>query len=223
MALFNPNKITLYSSRICPFAQRAIIAMTEARIDYEDVFVDLFNKPNWYSQIHPQGLVPAVRMPGGKVLTESQFIVYYAADINEKLYPKSHVERYDTRQIMDYIDKKVMPNYFKIMIGPVEEVKSVREDMQIRIKELNERLLEINPKGVFFYGNSLSIADIYLLPLIQRYYLGVRKHKLPELDETGLERFVRWKKTTFELSSFKKSYDSEDDIWTALSNLKKRL
>ncbi|OMJ12384.1 Pyrimidodiazepine synthase, partial [Smittium culicis] len=101
MAQFNPDKPTLYSSRICPFAQRAVIAMTEAGIDYEDVFVDLFNKPDWYSQIHPQGLVPAVRLPGGKALTESQFIVYYAADINEKLYPKTPVERYDTRQLMD--------------------------------------------------------------------------------------------------------------------------
>ncbi|OMJ16798.1 Glutathione S-transferase omega-1 [Smittium culicis] len=223
MAQFNPDKPTLYSSRICPFAQRAVIAMTEAGIDYEDVFVDLFNKPDWYSQIHPQGLVPAVRLPGGKALTESQFIVYYAADINEKLYPKTPVERYDTRQLMDYIDKKVMPNYYKIMIGPVEDVVAVREDMQIRIRELNEKLLEINPDGIYVHGDSLTIADIYLLPLIQRYYLGVRKHCLPALDETGLERFIKWKKTLFELASFKKSFDSEDDIWTALSNLKKRL
>ncbi|OMJ10083.1 Glutathione S-transferase omega-1 [Smittium culicis] len=223
MAQFNPDKPTLYSSRICPFAQRAVIAMSEAGIDYEDVFVDLFDKPDWYSQIHPQGLVPAVRLPGGKALTESQFIVYYAADNNEKLYPKTPVERYDTRQLMDYIDKKVMPNYYKIMIGPVEDVVAVREDMQSRIRELNEKLLEINPDGIYVHGDSLTIADIYLLPLIQRYYLGVRKHSLPALDETGLERFVKWKKTLFELPSFKKSFDSEDDIWTALSNLKKRL
>ncbi|OMJ12776.1 hypothetical protein AYI69_g9270 [Smittium culicis] len=168
-------------------------------------------------------LAPAVRLPGGKALTESQFIVYYAADINERLYPKTPVERYDTRQLLDYIDKKVMPNYYKIMIGPVEDVVPVREDMQIRIRELNEKLLEINPDGIYVHGDTLAIADIYLLPLIQRYYLGVRKHSLPALDETGLEIFIKWITPLFELPSFKKSFDSKDDIWNAFSNLKKKL
>ncbi|OMJ12018.1 hypothetical protein AYI69_g9602 [Smittium culicis] len=95
--------------------------------------------------------------------------------------------------------------------------------MQTRIRELNEKLLETNLYGIYLHGDSLTIADIYLPPLIQRYYLGVRKHCLPALDETGLERFIKWKKTIFELPSFKKSFDSEDDIWTALSNLKKIL
>lgn len=42
----------------------------QAPLDFEAVHVDLSNKPRWYSQVNPRGLVPAVTY-GGKTLLES--------------------------------------------------------------------------------------------------------------------------------------------------------
>lgn len=41
------DKITLYNATICPFAQRAVIALKETGVDYETVDIDLLNKPEW--------------------------------------------------------------------------------------------------------------------------------------------------------------------------------
>jgi glutathione S-transferase len=40
-------KLTFYTSIICPYAQRAAIALQEVGADYEKVEIDLANKPDW--------------------------------------------------------------------------------------------------------------------------------------------------------------------------------
>lgn len=41
------DKIVLYTAKICPYAQRAAIALREAGVEYESVEIDLTNKPSW--------------------------------------------------------------------------------------------------------------------------------------------------------------------------------
>lgn len=47
-------KIILYTSRLCPWAHRAHIALKESGLDYEEVSIDL-NVPRepWYLEINP--------------------------------------------------------------------------------------------------------------------------------------------------------------------------
>lgn len=42
------DKITFYNAVICPYAQRAAIALREAGANFETVDIDLTNKPAWY-------------------------------------------------------------------------------------------------------------------------------------------------------------------------------
>lgn len=42
------DKITFYNAIICPYAQRAAIALKEVGAEYETVNIDLTNKPEWY-------------------------------------------------------------------------------------------------------------------------------------------------------------------------------
>lgn len=46
------DKITFYNAVICPFAQRAAIALKEVGAEYETVDIDLTNKPTWYVVIY---------------------------------------------------------------------------------------------------------------------------------------------------------------------------
>ena len=41
------DKITLYSAVVCPYAQRAAVALKEVGVEYETVNIDLNNKPEW--------------------------------------------------------------------------------------------------------------------------------------------------------------------------------
>jgi glutathione S-transferase len=49
MAIDPPKPIKLYSNKSCPWAQRSRIALLEAGVKYEEVEIDLQNKPEWYT------------------------------------------------------------------------------------------------------------------------------------------------------------------------------
>jgi len=52
MSIEPPKPIKLYSNKSCPWAQRSRIALLEAGVKYEEIEIDLTNKPEWYSKIN---------------------------------------------------------------------------------------------------------------------------------------------------------------------------
>ena len=56
------NKLTLISHRLCPYVQRAVIALTEKSTPFERVDVDLANKPDWFKAISPLGKTPVLKV-----------------------------------------------------------------------------------------------------------------------------------------------------------------
>ena len=51
-------KLTLISHHLCPYVQRAAIALGEKGVPFERVVIDLDNKPEWFLEISPLGKVP---------------------------------------------------------------------------------------------------------------------------------------------------------------------
>ncbi|TKA63127.1 hypothetical protein B0A49_09131, partial [Cryomyces minteri] len=49
-----PPKITLYTNHLCPYAQRAHIALKELDLPYEEVIIDLDRpREQWYLDLNP--------------------------------------------------------------------------------------------------------------------------------------------------------------------------
>ena len=44
-------KLTLISHKLCPYVQRAVIALTEKGVPFERIDIDLANKPDWFLRI----------------------------------------------------------------------------------------------------------------------------------------------------------------------------
>jgi glutathione S-transferase len=53
-------KIKLISFDLCPYVQRAAIAMRELEIPYEIEYINIMNKPAWFLAISPRGKVPVL-------------------------------------------------------------------------------------------------------------------------------------------------------------------
>ena len=73
-------KLTLISHKLCPYVQRAVIALNEKGVPFERVDIDLANKPDWFLKLSPLGKVPVliVRGDAGEVpLFESNVICEY--------------------------------------------------------------------------------------------------------------------------------------------------
>src|SRR5437660_1085994 len=56
--------LKLISHKLCPYVQRAVIALTEKGVGFERVDIDLANKPDWFLAISPLGKTPVLVVGG---------------------------------------------------------------------------------------------------------------------------------------------------------------
>ncbi len=82
-----PARLTLVSHALCPYVQRAAIALAEKGVDFERIDIDLAHKPDWFLAVSPLGKTPVllVRRDDGTVpVFESAVICEY---LDEALPP----------------------------------------------------------------------------------------------------------------------------------------
>jgi glutathione S-transferase len=98
--------ITLYDADRCPYCARVRIVLAEKGVEYEDVQIDLGNRPDWIYEKNPLGKVPVLE-EDTFVLPESEMIMEYLeerypepallpADAAERALVRLQVYRFDT-------------------------------------------------------------------------------------------------------------------------------
>ena len=70
------RQFTLVSIPLCPYVQRAAIVLHEKEIAFERRYIDLANKPVWFTTMSPLGKVPLL-LVGQEPVFESGVIVEY--------------------------------------------------------------------------------------------------------------------------------------------------
>ena len=53
-------RLKLISHKLCPYVQRAVIALSEKGVAFERIDIDLANKPDWFLAISPLGKTPVL-------------------------------------------------------------------------------------------------------------------------------------------------------------------
>ena len=76
--------LTLVSFDLCPYVQRAAIALAEKGVPFERLDVDLSAKPAWFLALSPLGKTPVLSVDG-EALFESAVICDY---LDETLLPQ---------------------------------------------------------------------------------------------------------------------------------------
>ena len=66
--------LKLISHKLCPYVQRAVIALNEKGVAFERIDIDLANKPDWFLKISPLGKTP-VLLVGDTAIFESAVIL----------------------------------------------------------------------------------------------------------------------------------------------------
>ncbi|WP_146592419.1 glutathione S-transferase family protein [Puniceibacterium confluentis] len=86
-------KLTLISHTLCPYVQRAAIALAEKGVAFDRLYIDLANKPDWFLRISPLGKTP-VLIAGDTAIFESTAILEYLEDTQPNpLHPADPLER----------------------------------------------------------------------------------------------------------------------------------
>ena len=91
------GKLILVSHHLCPYVQRAAISLTEKRVPFERVTIDLADKPDWFKAISPLGKVPLliVQSNGAEtVIFESAVILEFLEETQgNPLHPADAYDR----------------------------------------------------------------------------------------------------------------------------------
>lgn len=94
--------LRLVSHHLCPYVQRAAIALAEKGVAFERIDVDLAAKPDWFRTLSPLGKTPVLKV-GERAIFESAVILEYLEETEANpLHPGDPLRRAEHRGLIEY-------------------------------------------------------------------------------------------------------------------------
>jgi glutathione S-transferase len=194
--------LTLVSHKLCPYAQRAAIALAEKGVPFERKDIDLANKPDWFLKISPLGKVP-VLLDGDRPIFESAVILEYLEDSQPKpLHPKDPLRRAQHRAWIEF-GSSILADLW------IAETSPDRGEVQRSIKSVREKFvrLEGEIRGPWFEGADFSLVDAVFAPVFRYFDLidGLLDHGI----FTELPKVQAWRGALMQRPSVKLAVSPE--------------
>ncbi len=190
---------------------RVRIAFELKGLSYEYVPVDLregAHKRANYLALNPQGLVPALDLADGNIISQSPAIIEFLEEtyLENPLLPNGGVERAKVRALASIVGCDIHPlNNLRIMKYLKNDLEQPQAKVDAWIKRwivdgfqaLEAILKQDNSRGDFCHGGKPGLAECYLLPQIysaQRFNVDMSTFKILTKIEQAclkLEAFER--------------------------------
>ena len=162
--------LKLISHKLCPYVQRAVIALTEKGVPFERIDIDLANKPDWFLKISPLGKVPVLLVEtadGEAALFESNVICEYIEDTQggAKLHPQDPLQRAQHRAWMEFGSTILSELWGLETTGDPAVFETKRKAVAAKFAQV-EKTLGV---GSFFVATDFSLVDAVFAPIF-RYF-----------------------------------------------------
>jgi glutathione S-transferase len=163
-------KLTLISHKLCPYVQRAVIALNEKGVPFARIDIDLANKPEWFLKISPLGKVPVLLVEtaeGEAALFESNVICEYIEETQggPKLHPQDPLERAQHRAWMEFGSTILSELWGLETTGDPAVFETKRKAVAAKFVQVEKTL----GAGPFFAGRDFSLVDAVFAPIF-RYF-----------------------------------------------------
>jgi glutathione S-transferase len=163
-------KLTLISHDLCPYVQRAVIALAEKAVPFDRVTIDLTSKPDWFVAISPLGKVPLLQV-GDAVIFESAVILEYLEETQPKpLYPADPLARARHRAMIE-LGSAVLSDIWGL------EVAATREAALAKVAALAQKFARLERdlgSGPWFAGEQFGLVDAAFAPVFRYFDLFER-------------------------------------------------
>ncbi|WP_298274180.1 glutathione S-transferase family protein [uncultured Bradyrhizobium sp.] len=163
--------LKLISHKLCPYVQRAVIALHEKGVRFERIDIDLANKPDWFLKISPLGKVPVLVVTGddGKevALFESNVICEYIEETQAgtRLHPQDALVRAEHRAWMEFGSAILGDLWGLETAADAATFDSKRQAVTAKFARVETAL----GNGPFFAGERFSLVDAVFAPIF-RYF-----------------------------------------------------
>lgn len=157
--------LRLISHKLCPYVQRAVIALTEKGAPFERIDIDLANKPAWFLAISPLGKTPVLQV-GDTAIFESAVILEYLEETRAKpLHPADPLARAEHRGWIEF-GSAVLNDIAGFYAAPDEAAfKAKAAQLEQKFARLEARVAA----APWFDGENFSLVDAVFGPVF-RYF-----------------------------------------------------
>nr|XP_040034422.1 glutathione S-transferase omega-1-like [Gasterosteus aculeatus aculeatus] len=206
--------IRLYSMRFCPFAQRTRLVLSAKGIKHEVINIHLKDKPDWFLEKNPLGLVPVLETSAGEVIMESPITCDYLDEVypERKLLPSSPFGKAQQKMMLEHFSK-VIPYFYKIPMlkKKGEDVSGLEAELKEKFSKLDKDL--VNKKTKFFGGDSITMIDYMMWPWFER----LESYEL-EYCLDGTPELKKWTERMLEDMAVKATMHSQDTFKAFLAS-----
>ncbi len=162
--------LTLVSHHLCPYVQRAAIALAEKQVSFARVWIDLSARPEWFVKISPLGKVPVLSVKNAKgsetSIFESAVILEYLEETTASpLHPADPLERARHRGWIE-VGSQVL-NAIGRFYSTTDEATFEKEGAGLAA--MFARIEAELSDGPFFGGKRFSLVDAVFAPVF-RYF-----------------------------------------------------
>jgi glutathione S-transferase len=213
------TELTLISHELCPFVQRAAIALEEKGVTFQRINVDLANKPDWFLAISPLGKVPLLKV-GDSVIFESAAILEYLEETQPSpLHPADPLKRADHRAWIEF-GSTILMDIWNFYMAAEESV------FQAKLKSLTEKFERLELRlgdGPYFDGARFSLVDAVFGPVFRYFDTFDRIADFGIL--AGKPRINAWRRALTERPSIARGVagDYAERLWAFLRQRHSRL
>src|SRR5919201_1122745 len=162
--------LKLISHKLCPYVQRAVIALKEKGVPFERIDIDLANKPDWFLKLSPLGKVPVLVVTTDKgevALFESNVICEYIEETQAgaKLHPADPLKRAEHRAWMEFGSAILGDLWGLETTTDPATFESKRQALVAKFARVDAAL----GAGPYFAGGAFSLVDAVFAPIF-RYF-----------------------------------------------------
>ncbi|KAG8990850.1 hypothetical protein FRB94_013035 [Tulasnella sp. JGI-2019a] len=162
--------IEMFGANFCPFVQRVWVTLEHKKIPYKYFECDPYKKPKELLDLNPKGLVPALKLPGGRSLGESTYLeeAFSPPNADQALHPSllpslsDPYARAKARLEADHVNRSIVPGFYRYLQaqGAEKQIEHGKEFMD-ELKKFTEKM---HPEGPFFGGKELGWVDVMVGP-----------------------------------------------------------
>src|SRR5258708_36130599 len=95
-------RIKLISHKLCPYVQRAVIALTEKGTAFERIDIDRAHKPDWFLAISPLGKTPVLQVDDVAIFESAVILEYLEETQPSPLHPADPLRRAEHRAWIEF-------------------------------------------------------------------------------------------------------------------------
>lgn len=165
----NSNKLQLVSFKVCPFAQRAAIALQEKKVAYEtEYLIPGEDQPEWFKKISPLGKVPVLVVDGTPVFESAVILEYLDEVYAPQLHPTDPLVKARQRAWMEVASELFSKQYQMIVSKEQSGFETAKQELQAGLDRVAAALSVEEP---YFNGSQFALVDVAFAPLFVR--LGI--------------------------------------------------